>query len=233
MGQLLQRTALMAVACVALASGAMATSPITAIVEDIQAPATNLQFMDYVSRGQVIVVGEKGTITLSYFESCLHETIVGGFVIVGASQSKVSGGMVERTKVDCDRGTLVPAGSSPETAANATTQRSDDSAALLMRSLGPGKKAGGGKPMKKIFGLSPVFKLSWEVEEIRITDGLIPPTEIVVSVSGRHADLTQRKIVLKPGRAYTARAADDTIMFYVDPSAKPGRVPLLSRLLRF
>lgn len=230
MGQFPRRTALSILASTALASGATAGSPITAIVEDVQAPATSLRFMDYVNRGQVIIVGSKGRITLSYFKSCLRETIVGGHAIVGDSRSKVSGGTVERTKVDCDRGTLDPAGSATESASKgATPRRADGTAALLVRSLGSPKKT---RPGKRIFGLSPVFRMTDAVKVIRITSA-DPKAEFTVAVSGRHVDLAERKIILKPGATYTAKTAKGSIVFHVDPSAKPGRVPILSRLLRF
>ncbi len=87
-------------------SGAFANN--VALVESIeQAPGSGVAFMDTVQPDQVIELGIAGVLVLSYFESCIRETIHGGRVVVGRERSAVSGGRVDSTIVDCQGATPV------------------------------------------------------------------------------------------------------------------------------
>lgn len=223
---------------VASGSGALAETPFAAVVEDISAPSTSIQFMDYVKKGQMIVLGPTGTVTLGYFQSCMQETITGGVAIIGKERSTVSGGFVEREEVECDNSILDSMGSTAQSGYSAQTadiggrRRTKDSAVVLMRGLtvGPGEKKASA-PQHRIFGLSPVFKLSMSAAEVRISriDGT--EAERTVAVRGKHVDLAKLKIALKPG-LYSAQAGGAAVQFRVDLTAKPGRTPILSRLIR-
>ena len=74
-----------------------------AVVEDVSGKAIGAEYMDYVTPGQVITLGPKGSIVLEYMTSCWRETITGGTVIIGVEQSQVHRGAIERVKIDCDR----------------------------------------------------------------------------------------------------------------------------------
>lgn len=238
MREFVRGAALSLVATIACASGAMAETPFAAVVEDIDAPSTSIQFMDYVKKGQMIVLGPNGSVTLGYFQSCMQETITGGVAIIGKERSSVSGGLVEREEVECDNSILDSFGSTAQTGYSAQTadiggrRRTKDSAVVLMRSLTVGsEKKKASSPQHRIYGLSPVFKLSKSATQIRISriDG--SESDRTVAVRGKHVDLAKLKIALKPG-LYSASAGGASIQFRVDLSAKPGRTSILSRLIR-
>jgi hypothetical protein len=75
-----------------------------ALVEEVKGKVTGVESMDYVTPGQVIKLGPKDSIVLTYMNSCWHETITGGTVVIGAEQSLFHLSKVEGVKVDCDRG---------------------------------------------------------------------------------------------------------------------------------
>ena len=83
-------------------SAASAGSPV-ALIEELSGNRAALEVMDYLETGQVIRLGARETLVLSYLNSCTRETITGGTVTVGTEQSEVVSGKVERTKVRCDR----------------------------------------------------------------------------------------------------------------------------------
>src|SRR3954463_11959808 len=62
-----------------------------ALVEDVKSATAEVEFMDYVGRGQVIKLEARDLLVLSYLKSCEHETITGGTVTVGAERSDVQG----------------------------------------------------------------------------------------------------------------------------------------------
>jgi len=99
----------MAIAILALGvfGGAAALAAGGAVVEEISAPQTGLRAMDLLSAGQMIALRPGDRLVVSYEKSCLRETIVGGVVSIGASESIVVGGTVVRNKTECDGGKAV------------------------------------------------------------------------------------------------------------------------------
>jgi hypothetical protein len=84
--------------------GSAAAGPVgVALVENVSGDS-GVEFMDYVHPGQVISLGSGDTVVLGYLQSCVRETITGGVVTVGATQSEVQAGTVSRTRVECDAG---------------------------------------------------------------------------------------------------------------------------------
>jgi hypothetical protein len=75
-----------------------------ALVEEVKGKVTGVESMDYVTPGQVIKLGAKDSIVLTYMKSCWRETITGGTVVIGVEQSLFHLSKVEAVKVDCDRG---------------------------------------------------------------------------------------------------------------------------------
>ncbi len=91
-----------------------------ALVEDVKnAPDAGVDFLDYVFPGQVIDLGGKGSLVLSYFDSCMLETIQGGRVTVERGASAVDGGKVSMEKVACQGDQIVVAAASGEGGAEA------------------------------------------------------------------------------------------------------------------
>ena len=111
------RLAILAVAgaMMALASAAAAAEPVqVAVVESISTNSSGVELMDYVRAGQIIRLGPRATIVLTYMSSCLRETITGGTVTVGTDRSEVQSGEVTRLRGQCDAGkTLLTSGQSP------------------------------------------------------------------------------------------------------------------------
>ena len=122
-----------------LPTGPVAAQAPVALVEEVRGNPAGVEFMDYVNMGHVIKLGPQDTIVLSYLKSCWRETIRGGTVTVGAEQSDVTGGTVDRVKVGCDGGKMELA-----------TAQSKQSAAMVFRKApGPNTPP---KPQVKIGG---------------------------------------------------------------------------------
>lgn len=83
------------------AAASQAEEGAVAVVEAVEnAPDAGVGFLDYVYKGQTITLGE-GKIILSYFDSCLRETVQGGEITVGGGNSEISGGTVNTEKMPC------------------------------------------------------------------------------------------------------------------------------------
>jgi hypothetical protein len=195
----------------------------TALVEDVKSN-TDVEFMEYVGTGQVIKLGPSGALVLSYLKSCEHEVIVGGTVVVGTERSEVDGGKVTRTKVACDGGKVeVSSQEATETAATAfRLQNAPHETVLYARA-----------PIIEIPRLHPGDSRELVFERID------PPGErFTIKISeglndGGFYDLAKTNRTLVPGATYRASVGDYKIIFKIDASAKSGRVPIVSRLLRF
>lgn len=204
---------------------ARADAPV-AVVEDITGKPAGVEFMDYVEPGKVITLAPNESIVLGYLKSCWRETIRGGTVTVGAEQSDVSGGTVDRAKVGCDGGKMELAAA-----------QSKQSAAMVFRKApGPNTPP---KPQFKIYGRSPVVELRGGgmlvIERVDVPSGdrmeiAIAPANLV---RGAFYDLAKNGRSLKPGGIYRAKVGDQQIVFEIDAAAKDGAEPVAGRLLRF
>lgn len=96
-------TALWVLGSLGFMASALAQASV-AVVEEVKGKPSGVEFMDYVAPGKVIKLSPKDSIVLGYMTSCWRETITGGTVLVGAEQSMVHEGEIERVKVDCDGG---------------------------------------------------------------------------------------------------------------------------------
>ena len=100
--------------------GAVGGDGAVALVEDVKdAPDAGVSFLDYVFPGQTIDLGAKGTLILSYFDTCMLETIQGGRVTVERGASAVDGGKVNMRKVACQSDQIQVAAASGEGGAEA------------------------------------------------------------------------------------------------------------------
>jgi hypothetical protein len=199
-----------------------------AIVEDLRGPPTEAAPLDYLAPGTVIHLNAQNVIVIDFLRSCTRETIHGGTVRVGALQSEVTDGRVERQRVNCDGGRQqVPATSEPESAA--------PSFSAPPRPRGQPHEAG---VEWTLYGRNPLFDLGGpgrfvlermdrpgERIELDITAGEL--------LHGRFYDFAKEDRSLKRGGIYRATFARRTIVFLVDPLAKSGATPLAGRLLRF
>jgi len=219
--------ALAALPALALPAAARAPAPAVpvAIVEDVRGATADVAFMDYVGDGQVIELGPRDVLVLSYLRSCAHETITGGTVKVGLAQSEVSGGHVARHKVACDGGRL-ELGSAQAAVSAASSFRGIESA----------------ERTPTLFARTPVVQLPHDLaagdrtlvivrtdrpgerHALRLDAALAP---------GGFVDLARQKLSLAPGAAYEASIGGKKLAFVVDRKARAGAAPIVSRLLRF
>jgi hypothetical protein len=138
---------LLAAPGVAVAQGRNQAS---ALVEDVKnAPAAGVETMDFVFPDQNVALGANGELVLNYLSSCRVETIRGGNVTIGTTQSSVSGGKVDAKQRECDKRRF-----------GATTQTAEAGAAV--KRITPLDKAGpseftlkSGKPIFRWQGSGP------------------------------------------------------------------------------
>jgi len=208
-----------------LAAPAVAETP-AAIVEDVQGKVDGVEFMDYVAPGKIIKLGPKAGITLSYLKSCLRETISEGVVLVGAEQSTVQLGNVQRVKVPCDAN-----------AAQLSEREANQSAATTFRTMRSDSKGGAPAKLPTIYGTAPLIQAkSGSTLVIERTDGKEPtisvPLKNDIMVGGKFYDLTKAGKSLTPGGTYLAVLGTKRYAFQVDASATASPTPIVGRLLR-
>ncbi len=103
---LIRRCFLYVLTAVAAAGTALAQTPYersgAAIVIYIDAASQpNIHPFDELQAGRTIALGKEETMELGYFDSCVMEAITGGAVTIGARESRVEGGAIQRETVDC------------------------------------------------------------------------------------------------------------------------------------
>jgi hypothetical protein len=204
----------------------------TALVEDIKSASADIEFMDYVGKGQVIKLDPSDVLVLSYLKSCEHETITGGSVVVGVERSEVQGGKVVRAKVPCDGGKMkLTSQQAIASGASAFRLQSADIRPTLYAQAPmiqlPTTLAGGdrtlviermGQPGGREAPKQQQFKQSFKI------DSDVP--------AGGFFDLAKVNVRLVPGAVYKATLGDHETLFSIDPKAKSGKVPVVSRLVR-
>jgi hypothetical protein len=207
---------------------AFAQAPV-AVVEDVTGKVAGIEFMDYVPAGKVIRLGPSDSLVLGYMKSCWHEEITGGTVTVGPEQSEVKDGRVRRTKVECDGGKM-----------QLTAQQASKSGAMVFRSGPKAAPAAGALPSPQLtlYGLSPVVDIKGGGRlVIERLDQPADKIEVMIAdhqlFRGALFDFAKDNKELAAGGLYRASVGPNQVVFKVDPYARPGEAPLLSRLLRF
>jgi len=208
------------------ASSAQAPPPLipTALVEDVKSGTADIQFMDYVGNGQVITLGPRDILVLSYLKSCEHETITGGTVIVGAERSDIQGGQIVRAKVLCDGGKM-----------RLSSQQASKSAASAFRlqsaNIEPTLYAR--TPVVQLPKVLPSEDRTLLIERIdRRGERHMLKIDDTIAAAGFY-DLTKSSVSLTRGAIYNASLGHHNMTFRIDTKAKTGPAPIISRLLRF
>jgi hypothetical protein len=216
-------------ACVLAAAGAVSArvpAPLapTALVEDVKGATADVQFMDYVGKGQVIKLGPGDVVVLSYLKSCEHETITGGTVTVGAERSDVQDGKVVRAKVPCDGGKI-----------RLSAEQASQSAASAFRLQSA-------EIQHTIYARTPVIQLPRSVAKgdrdllivrtDRRGERLKVKIDDTVAAAGFY-DLAETNVSFPRGATYDATIGDQKLSFRIDAKATSDRTPIVSRLLRF
>jgi hypothetical protein len=203
------------------AAGAQAPS---AIVEEVQGKTAGVEIMDYLVPGKVLQLAPNDQIVLGYLKSCWRESIVAGTVTVGAEQSEVKGGKVERTKVPCDPSHIA-----------LTAEQAKKSGAMAFRK---GPQKGNPEPELTLYGLSPVIETKTAGRLlIERLDKKGEQLELEIKgpqlLRGQFFDLAKADRSLEAGGLYRATLGTRQLVFKMDSLAKPGTGPLIGRLLRF
>jgi hypothetical protein len=220
----------MATVAAAFASASQASAHLptpqvpTALVEDVKSATAGVEFMDYVGSGQVIKLEPRDVLVLSYLQSCEHETITGGTVVVGLERSDVQGGQIVRTKVPCDGGNiqLTDAEASKSAASAFRVQSAETQPTLYARS-----------PVIQLPKILPSEDRTLLIERVdrrgeRHEINIDPAT-----AAAGYYDLAKINLSLTRGAMYIARIGDQDVPFRIDAQAKSGPAPIVSRLLRF
>jgi hypothetical protein len=208
---------------------AFAAGAPVALVEDVTG-APGVEFMDYVEAGKIIPLNDQDSIVLSYLYSCVRETITGGTITVGKEQSDVRSGKVVRTLIPCDAGRML-----------LSAQLASESAGTISRNweAKQAEPALSSAPLFVLYGLSPIIDLrggGGTVEIRRVDRGserYVLPIADQQLIRHEFYDLADFGLTLAAGAVYRATLGSQGITFSVDPSAKPGKTPIVGRLLRF
>lgn len=215
-------SAAFAISLVASPLSARAQAPV-AVVEDVNSKSAGVEFMDYVAPGKVIRLGSADTLMLGYMNSCWQESITGGMVTVGPTQSAVTGGKVQRERTACDGGKM-----------QLSEQQASKSGAVVFR----GTPKPGVQPQLTLYGLSPVVDVKGGGH--LVIERLDRPGErLETEVAGHQLfrgsfyDFAKAGQALTAGGVYRASVGARQIVFKVDPEAQAGNGPIIGRLLRF
>jgi hypothetical protein len=196
----------------------------TALVEDVKSATADIEFMDYVGKGQVIKLDSRDVLVLSYLKSCEHETITGGTVIVGSERSDVQDGQIVRSKVPCDGGKM-----------RLSSQQASKSAASAFR-----LQSADIQPT--LFARTPVVQLPKVLaseDRTLLIERIDRPGERLTFkiddaiAAARFYDLAKINVSLTRGAIYDASIGSHKLTFQIDAKAKSGPAPVVSRLLRF
>jgi hypothetical protein len=217
---------LVAAASLADTAGVGAEMPV-AIVEEVNGKPVGIEFMDYVAAGRVIKLGPRDTIVLSYLKSCWRERITGGTVVVGAEQSEVQRGQVDRTRVRCDGGYMQLSGKEALQGAGVVSRAVDLSNRNAMLP----------DPRITIYGQVPIIEVTGRgtllVERL---DQAEERYRVVIGkpqlLRGMFFDFAKADWTLAPGGLYRATFGESEVIFRVDPAAT-AVAPVVGRLIRF
>ena len=206
-----------------MTTAATAESPV-AIVEDVQGKVTGAELMDYLSPRAVIKLGQNGTITLSYLNSCRRETITGiGTVIVGTDESSVHLADLKSEQTPCDAAH-----------AHATERETSEAAATIVRSIG--SENASNAPQATLYGASPLVEVKGRgelvMERLDVTGERQKFELDGKQLKGKFFDFAGAHRALTPGGTYLATFGKNKIVFRIDPLAKPGATPMAGRLMR-
>ncbi len=214
--------------CFCVGATSAVAADMTALVEDVKGRIQGVEFMDYVAAGRTLRLGVGDTLTLGYLSSCLRETITGGVVKIGVEQSEVTGGRVERVRIECDGGRL-------KLAANQATA----SGVMVFRSPPCPKRDGQpAEPQAIVYSLAPIFELRQAgAISIERLDAAAPVIELPNAGAqlqrGKFFDLGAAGHLLVAGGVYCVKSGARWVVFRIDPGAKAASGGALARLVKF
>jgi hypothetical protein len=187
-----------------------------AVVEKV-GENSKLAPFELLLEGQQIQLADAEELSISYFESCAREKIVGGSVIVGRTGSTVNGGVVETQTYKCVISALT------------LTPSEQASAAFVLR----GPKTGDPIADQAKFVIPSMLPLILAVDahSVELVDLKDETRHWTVPTKGGIADLAAVAGPLKENGVYRASAGDRSVVFHISNVASDAEFPLLKRLL--
>jgi hypothetical protein len=181
------------------------------LVEDVKkAPGAGIEQLDYVFPGQKIQLGKDGELVVSYFSSCKLDTVKGGTVTIGITESSVQGGALKSESRPCDKKKFA-----------ATTQTAEAGAAA--------KRALENDALDEVTLKSPRPIFRWDepgATNIRVFDVSTPTPKLVWSgsASGKLLEYPITAPKLQPLIPYVAEiargSAKKQVNFSIDPELR-------------
>jgi hypothetical protein len=193
-----------------------------AIVENTIGDVSDVAALDLLREGDTLTFAANQGMIVSYLESCQRENIRGGKVVIGRTQSEVSGGDVAREGVACDPAALA-----------LTPEQANQSAALAFRD----PDSGNADPIaaEAAFALAsrhPVV-LAPDLTELWIEDQRKPGAKRKLVAKNGVVELTTLDAPLPKGGVYRLEGGGRSLIFRIGREATDAPLPLLKRLIRF
>ena len=201
------------------AAAAAANAP-AAIVEDADPGRDTIGLFEMLESGRKIDLNKGERLVLGYLKSCTRETVVGGHVVVGDTESAVSGGKVTREKVECAGGQV------------ALDKSTKGKAGVVVFRKAPKKLPRPGAKSKTLTlgDVSPFLRLTAKTQKVLVQRLDQPGRAKSIRVSGVSVDLRAEGITLAPGGSYEIAAGSRRVRIDIAPDAGVGR-SLLGRLV--
>ena len=218
----MKKIAVMTMALAGFAAAPAMAQQTAALVEDVSAGVAGVEALDYVSAGQTITLGAGRTLVLSYLGSGRRETLKGGTVVVGPTQSTVTDGQVETQTMKCDRAAL-----------RLASAQASQSGAAAIRVAPPAIPGMLPRPEITVHSVSPVIRMKEPaaVQIVRMDrDGQAP---VSVPASARVVDLAKAGVKLDKGGLYRFSQGERTLVVKIDDTARADAGPLGDRIIPF
>lgn len=184
-----------------------------ALVEEAP-PGAGVVPFQFLEAGHQIRLEQGGRVVLGYPATCVHESIVGGNVVIGAGQSEVQGGAVERRTLEC--GASIQLSNAERQESGASVWRDPSARQPLL-----------------INNRAPVFLFKSAPDTVVIEQTDRPGAPIRLSRPGQELDLEARGIVLDAGGLYVVTALGVSRTIEIDFDAEKVGGPALIRFVRF
>ena len=211
-GECMNRIARALLACAAVVAAGPALGS-DALVEAADA-GTGLEAYQFLEAGAVIDLSGGLAVALGYPASCVHERISGGRVVVGKDRSRVEGGSVERSQLDCGGRVQLSEAERQESGASAW-------------------RVGASQPPLILHDRAPLLLFPEEPEMVVIERTDMPAQSIRLQRPGRTLDLAARGIALEAGGIYVISAGPGRRTVEIDFDATVTGGPAVARFVRF